>query len=121
MSDVRKLGSQAEDRAADFLAGLGYTIVTRRYRVGYKEIDIVALDGDTLVFVEVKHTRDSTPPEAKVTAQKLKNMREAAKGYFEQTGQPDMRSRFDLIAIDGDTIRHHVAVDVPHGSARAEE
>lgn len=121
MSDVRKLGSQAEDRAADYLAGLGYTIVTRRHRTGYKEIDIVALDGDTLVFVEVKHTSGSSEPESRVTPRKLKNMMEAAISYFEQTGHPDMPSRFDVIAIDGETIRHHVAVYVPHGSAWAEE
>jgi Holliday junction resolvase-like predicted endonuclease len=48
------LGRQAEDRAAGFLEGLGYGILERRWRCPMGELDIVAMDGETLVFVEVK-------------------------------------------------------------------
>jgi putative endonuclease len=51
MSSLRRLGQDAEDRAADFLIAKGLTVVTRRFTVRQGEIDLVALDGDEIVFV----------------------------------------------------------------------
>ena len=61
MSLLRKLlGRSGEDRAARHLAGLGYRVLERNYRTPQGEIDLIALDGDTVVFVEVKtRTSDS--------------------------------------------------------------
>ncbi|CAG0930904.1 partial hypothetical protein, partial [Planctomycetaceae bacterium] len=52
------IGKQGEDEAAAFLEGKGYAVLERNYRCRYGEIDIVARDGRTVVFVEVK-TRGS--------------------------------------------------------------
>ena len=50
----RRLGSDAEDAAASYLLDLGYTLITRRAKTARGELDIVCLDGECLVFVEVK-------------------------------------------------------------------
>ena len=49
-----ELGIVGEDLAVDVLVGRGYAILERRYRTDHGEIDIIALDGETLVFVEVR-------------------------------------------------------------------
>ena len=66
MPDKRALGREAEDRAARYLLEQGYTLVTRRFSSKGGEIDLVALDGETMVFVEVKARsgKFGTPEEA---------------------------------------------------------
>lgn len=104
-------GSDAEDRAADYLLGLGYTVVTRRYVAKGGEIDLVALDGETLVFVEVKQ-RSASRPEEMVGSLKIARMVTAAKEYVLATG--DARPvRYDVIAIDLSGLRHHVGAFRP--------
>ena len=107
MSDLRGIGRQAEDRAAEYLLAKGYTIVTRRYCTRVGEIDIVALDGDLVVFVEVKERRTSNySPEEAVGPQKVSRICRAATQFMQRTG--DTRSvRFDLIAIDSKGLRHY--------------
>ena len=108
MPDLRSLGREAEDRAAAYLLGLGYTLVTRRYTVKGGEIDIVALDGDTLVFVEVKlRLSPGLTPEESVDWRKTKRLQVAADAYTFAMGESERPIRFDLIAIDGDGLRHH--------------
>jgi len=106
MSFTRRRGDEAEARAADHLRGLGYTIVTRNAHSRRGEIDIVALDGEMLVFVEVKQRRQGDPEEA-VTPTKAQRIREAARDYLQSMGEPDRLFRFDLIAIGPDSLRHH--------------
>ncbi len=109
MSDFRRLarrrGTEAEDRAADFLLSKGYTLVGRRVKTKRGELDIVALDGELLVLAEVKAARFGDP-EWNLTQAKQEKLRLAAEDYLIQIGQPDRQIRFDLIAAAGDEIRH---------------
>jgi putative endonuclease len=105
--DRRAQGRAAEDRAAQYLLGLGYTIVTRRYQTRHGEIDIVALDGDTVVLVEVKERIASmVAPEECVGERKKKRIRTAATKYLAGC-DPDTPIRYDLVAIDPSGLRHY--------------
>lgn len=108
MSDLRAVGREAEDRAAAYLLGLGYTLVTRRYTAKGGEIDLVVLDGETIVFVEVKQ-RDGRglSPEASVDQRKTDRLVVAAEAYLGGVGESKRDVRFDLVAIDPDGLRHH--------------
>lgn len=108
MLSTRGLGKEAEDEAADYLIAKGYTIITRRLQVGHKELDLVALDGETLVFVEVK--KRSAPgyiPEDAITPKKVKMLRLAAEKYVIEMGESNRQIRFDTIAIDSSGVRHY--------------
>lgn len=108
----RSLGSAFEDRAAEYLLGLGYTLVTRRYSARGGELDLVALDGETIVFVEVKARRDGRLPEESITPTKAARWQRAARVYLREVGALDDPHRFDVIAIDDDGLRHHVGVEL---------
>ena len=109
MPSLRAIGRKGEDAAAEYLLGLGYTVVTRRYHVKGSEIDIVALDGETLVFVEVKLRRaKGFVPEEGVDARKLKRISVAADSYLIEMNQSHRQARFDLVAIDSAGLRHYV-------------
>ena len=78
----------------------GYRIVARNWRYGPKEIDIVARDGETMVFVEVK-TRSTLAfelPQEAVTKKKMKNLVEAADAYLTQNNI-SLESRFDIVGV----------------------
>jgi putative endonuclease len=109
MNSRRLRGDEGEDRAADHLRQIGYTIITRNAHSRRGEIDIVALDGDLLVFVEVKHRRDGSAAEA-ITPSKASRLRDAARDYLINVGEPDRSFRFDLIAVGPDTLDHHLAI-----------
>jgi len=104
VSLLRKLlGRSGEDRAARHLAGLGYRVLERNYRTPQGEIDLIALDGGTVVFVEVK-TRTSDAygaPELAVNPAKQQRMVKAALGYLKQKRLHQMACRFDVVAISG--------------------
>ena len=111
MPRSRRLGATAEDRAAEFLQSLGYTIVTRNYVApGLSEIDIVAMHGDMLVFVEVKGRKSQSlvGPEESVSPSKQRKLWEAAGHYLGNVVEREVDARFDVIAFDGEEIRHHV-------------
>ncbi len=100
MSEHNDVGREGEALAANFLQQKGYEIVDRNWRYGPKEIDIVARDGDTMVFVEVK-TRSTLAfelPQEAVTKKKMKNLVEAADAYLIQRNI-DLESRFDIVAV----------------------
>lgn len=103
----QELGKEGEARAAEHLRSLGWTIVTRRFRTRGGEIDIIALDGDELVFVEVKARREGGEPEAAVNATKMKRLASAGRSYLAQIGEPERPFRIDIVAIEGTDIRHH--------------
>ena len=107
MSNLRRVGAEAEDRAADYLLGLGYTIVTRRFKSSRGEIDIIALDGEALVFVEVKFRKQGMPEEA-VDDTKVAHFAEAADEYVYKTEMGECPIRFDIIAITPSDLRHHI-------------
>ena len=96
------VGTQGEQRAAAFLRKLGYRIVRKNYRCRGGEIDIIARDGNTLVFVEVK-TRVKGGyelPEASVTGRKKQRLRRAARHFMRAYHLGDCTFRFDVIGVE---------------------
>ncbi|MEK6649874.1 MAG: YraN family protein [Bacteroidota bacterium] len=106
------LGELGEDIAAAHLSELGYRIISRNYRYGPFEIDIIARDGPELVFVEVKARSSFTygDPEYFVTESKQEKLRRAARAYIQFHVRELIPCRFDVIAIaerEGRTeVRH---------------
>ena len=98
-------GRDGEDEAARFLAGHGLALLARNVRVGGGELDLVAEDGGTVVFVEVKWRRDASrgaPAEA-VTSLKRRRLLSAARAWLAQNPAGAGREvRFDVVAIEGD-------------------
>jgi putative endonuclease len=85
MSLIRKqTGNKGEDLAADYLVAAGYRIVGRNYRCPFGEIDIVAEEGKTLVFVEVKSRRNDAygSPQTAVGLEKQRNSPESPSTIF---------------------------------------
>src|SRR5580704_16792021 len=106
MDDRKAVGREAEDQAANYLLSLGYTLVTRRYKARHGEIDLVCLDGEELVFVEVKVRRASGYlPEESIGEAKLASLQRAAAEYVASVGE-SREVRFDIVAIDADGLRH---------------
>ena len=107
------LGRRGEDLAAEHLAASGLTIVERNWRCPLGEIDLVARDGDELVFVEVK-TRSSIafghPLEA-ITAIKLARLRRLAAAWCEANPGNHDRIRIDALAI---VAPHGGPIDIEH-------
>jgi putative endonuclease len=98
----KQLGSFGEAWAAGYLRRLGYQIVARnvRYRVG--EIDIVAWDGEELVFVEVKCRRTSrfgTPLES-ITSSRYARLSRAAETYLQGLPETPRSYRIDVVAVE---------------------
>lgn len=94
------LGDRGENMAARFLRNLGYKIIVRNFRCELGEIDIVARDGGTLVFVEVKtRTYDDPAPEDQVHNAKQHQLTKAARIYLARYGIPQPPARFDVVAI----------------------
>ncbi len=97
----KPLGQRGEDAAARFLKRLGYTIVARGQRDKLGELDIIAVDGRTIVFVEVK-TRASAEggePHEAVTPIKQQRMTRVALGYLRRHRLLEYAARFDVIAV----------------------
>ena len=95
------LGKAGEELALTYLQGLGYKILARNYRKPFGEVDIIANDGGTLVFVEVK-TRVGTgfgPPFESVTPRKQFQMSKVALEYIGRYGMTERPARFDVVGI----------------------
>lgn len=103
----REIGAHYEERAADYLKGAGYQILARNFRIRTGEIDIVARDGEYLVFVEVKYRADGaygSPLEA-VDYRKQQSIVRTAGFYMLAQGYGTETScRFDVVAIEGEQI-----------------
>ena len=94
------LGGRGENLAARFLRNRGLRIICRNYRCGLGEIDIVARDGTTLVFVEVKtRAYDDPAPEDQVNAAKQHQITKAARHYLGRYGVQPPPARFDVVAV----------------------
>src|SRR6476660_4882531 len=94
------LGQRGENAAAKFLRNNGFKILIRNFRCDVGEIDIVARDGKTLVFVEVKtRAYDDPTPEEQVNPVKMHQITKAGKFYLSRYGIPQPPARFDVIAI----------------------
>jgi putative endonuclease len=99
--DRISLGKTGEDIACRELDRRGYAILARRYRTRYGEIDIVARDGATVVFVEVKARtsgRCGVPAEA-VTLDKQAKITAMATDFLARRGLRDVPCRFDVVSV----------------------
>lgn len=98
---IQPLGPQGEDLAVAYLLDRHYRILQRNYTYGHLEIDIVAMDGPELVFVEVKARSNFQygEPEYFVTEGKQEKLRRAAQAYIERWISGLVTCRFDVIAI----------------------
>ena len=101
----RANGVRGEDLAMRYLQKRGYTIVARNYRPrsGRGEIDLIAWDKETLVFVEVKsaETDDRGTPDRAVDRYKRETLEWAARAYLAQVRVEWERSRFDVVTVVG--------------------
>lgn len=108
----QRLGIRGESMACDELEKLGYTIIERRYRSRFGEIDVVANDGGTVVFVEVKTKTDSSfgdPAEA-VTKQKQRRLVSMAEEYAANHCLDRTPCRFDVVGVDLSAVPSKITV-----------
>lgn len=97
----KSLGCEGEELAAAYLERRRYRIIERNYRCKGGEIDIVARDGKTVVFIEVKTRKNSVygPPQLAVTPFKQRQISKAALTWLAKSRQLDAAARFDVISI----------------------
>lgn len=104
MAEHNDLGKWGEDEAALYYEDRGYEILERDWKVGKRDIDLIALTEDkgTLVFVEVKTRKNNElqEPEEAVDVKKMRNLAIAANAYVKLHGL-DMDVRFDIISVIG--------------------
>lgn len=104
----RATGTYYEEKAAEYLKEQGYEILTMNYHCRMGEIDIIAREGEYLVFVEVKYRRSSAGgnPEEAVNDKKQHTISKVASYYLmRERGVTDVCCRFDVVAILGKEIR----------------
>ena len=97
---MNRAGARAEDLCADLLAGAGLRILARNWRCRLGEIDLVAEDGGTLVFAEVRLRRSASRGGAaeSITAAKQARIIAAARAFLR--GRPEADCRFDVLLLD---------------------
>ena len=98
---TRLLGNKGERLAARYLRRQGLKILVRQHRSRWGEIDLIALDGDCIVFVEVKTRRSDSaghPVEA-VTYGKQKQLSRLALAYLKRHGLLERPARFDVVTV----------------------
>jgi putative endonuclease len=114
---AQRAGAQAEEVAVRFLAGQGLRVLARNFRTRLGEIDVIAQDGTTLVFVEVRlRTRDDYGGAAEsVDSGKRRRIVAAANGYLALLGS-EPPCRFDVVTVE-DRRAHWIraAFDVAPG------
>lgn len=119
----RWFGSRSERAAARFLRKLGYRILARNYSCPHGELDLIALDGRCVVFVEVRSTgtEDVTRPAASVDDAKQRRLTNLALFYLQQKRLLNCAARFDVLALSwpenqrDPTIIHHLGAFAPIG------
>jgi putative endonuclease len=97
----QRLGRRGEEIAAAYLGEQGYSILARNWRCPAGELDIVARQGETLVFVEVRARRGDRfgTPEQSVTPAKQAKLVELAQTYLQEHGLADEQWRIDVVAL----------------------
>jgi putative endonuclease len=99
--EKKELGKKGEEKALRFLKKKGYRIIEQNYVCKMGEMDIIAKEKDTLVFVEVK-TRTSTAfglPQLAVTPFKQRQLSKVALYFLKEKKLEDIKARFDVVAI----------------------
>lgn len=109
----RELGLKGEDEAVKYLQANGYRILERNYRCRIGEVDIIAMDRETLVFIEVK-ARTGTLfgyPQEAVSVKKQKKIRTVSRQFLYLKKIQDVNCRFDVLAIKMDNNWQPVSID----------
>jgi putative endonuclease len=108
----QQYGEAGEALAAHLLRRQGYRILETNYRTPIGEIDIIARERDTIVFVEVKARRSLHfgHPKTAVTAHKRRKLSMLALYYLKTTGQSGAKARFDVVAISTAPERPEVEI-----------
>jgi putative endonuclease len=99
--EKKELGKKGEEKALRFLKKKGYRIIEKNYVCKLGEMDIIAKEKDTLVFVEVK-TRTTTefgPPQLAVNSSKQRQLSKVALNYLKEKQLEEVKARFDVVAI----------------------
>ena len=105
----RKEGAYYENLVAEYLKTQGYEILEKNYRCRIGEIDLIAKEGETLVFVEVKYRKTKRAGYAleAIDSRKAGQVRRVAAVYLYEHGFPESAAcRFDAVGIDGEQITH---------------
>ncbi len=99
--EKKELGRRGEELAAQYLRKNGYELIQRNYVCKMGEMDIIAKEKGTLVFVEVK-ARTSTafgPPQSAVNSAKQRQLSKVALNFLKEKKIEDAKARFDVVAI----------------------
>src|SRR5215510_3575902 len=96
---ILSFGRRSEILAIDYLRTLGYRIVTSAYRANGGEVDVIAWEGNILVFVEVKARQNAEPPEDAVGFEKRLRVVRAAHDYISKHRLHEAPYRFDILAV----------------------
>lgn len=102
MSRRSELGRMGEQYAAEYLIAKEYAILARNWRMGHLEVDIIGMEGDEVVFVEVK-TRQGADVDAAVMAvdaDKQHNLIVASRVFMKVSGLVHHRIRYDIVAVN---------------------
>jgi putative endonuclease len=102
MIEHQQVGKAGEEAAVQYLCRQGYRIVERNYRCRFGEIDLIARDGKTLTFIEVKTRRSQRfgPAAAAVTLEKQRHLIKASQLYLIQKRKAHELCRFDVVTIE---------------------
>jgi putative endonuclease len=113
-------GRAGEAAAESQLRSLGYRVLVRNYRTREGEVDIVALDGETYVFIEVKARRGSVlkfgQPEESLTRAKQARLVAAAQSFLAEKGLADADWRIDFVAVELDRAGRVARAEVFKGA-----
>jgi putative endonuclease len=95
------LGKLGEELALKKVKRLGYKCIARNYRCALGEIDLIAKDGDCLVFIEIKTRRGRSLGSIKevIDKRKKRQLSKVALAYLKSNNDCDVKSRFDVVAI----------------------
>ena len=106
--EAYQLGVDAEEQARKYLENKGMIFLRNRYRCPYGEIDLIMMDGDFIVFVEVKARSTARPGTGlmAINREKQNRLAHAAVFFLRETGQRKAPARFDVIEINREGVIH---------------
>ncbi|MFN8578944.1 MAG: YraN family protein [Candidatus Sericytochromatia bacterium] len=101
----RKVGFEGESKAVEYLKEKGYTVLQTNFYSRYGEIDLIAKDKETIVFIEVKYRKNNQYGMGmeSISSKKVKSLSKTAKFYLKSE---DIDCRFDVISIDNNIVSH---------------
>lgn len=107
MAEHNELGKAGEDAALKYLMAKNFIIMERNWRYKQKEVDIIAMDGPILVFVEVKTRSHAMSPSDFISNSKVRYLEEAAEAYINRSNyMGDMR--FDIVTLTRTAAGFHI-------------